>query len=205
MADRVEIGAVFGILTVQQKATSGWARWVCVCACGEVKILAANKLLSGNNRSCGCLKREALGNATRTHGRSNSKVTGYKDRTYGIWQAMRDRCSNSNRADWYRYGGAGVTVAPEWNEFIVFLADMGSAPAGMTLDRIDGSLGYSKENCRWATYKEQAINSSRAIVYTIGNKRDSISGWAKTWGVNRKKAKRMLACESGMGATYGDC
>jgi hypothetical protein len=191
------------MLTVQRKADVGWAKWVCRCACGAERVLVANILLSGNNRSCGCLKREVLGNATRTHGRANSRLTGYKYRTYGIWQAMRDRCNNPNRADWHRYGGAGITVTPEWDDFTVFLADMGAAPEGLTLDRIDGTLGYSKQNCRWATYKQQAINSSRATVYMVGGKRDSISGWARTWGISRTKAKRIL--ESGVGASYGDC
>jgi hypothetical protein len=191
----VEIGHVYGRLTVIAPADTGTAQWSCRCSCGSEVVLRANRLLRGNNKSCGCLKRSVLGDSTRTHGRANSKKSGYADRTYGIWQAMRDRCSNPNRHDWARYGGAGVTVVPEWHSFERFVADMGNAPAGLTLDRIDGTKGYGPENCRWATYKEQALNSKRAIVFELDGVRDSISGWARRWGISRDTAaKRLRGC-----------
>ena len=188
----VDVGNRYGRLTVIAPAAQGWAQWVCTCTCGSIVTLRANKLLSGNNKSCGCLKRSVLGDATRTHGRSNSRVSGYKDRTYGIWQAMRDRCSNPNRHDWYRYGGAGVTVAPQWASFEQFFADMGEAPLGRTLDRVDGNKGYEPGNCRWATPKEQALNSAKAHVFVVEGVADSISGWARRWKTTRWHAAKRL-------------
>jgi hypothetical protein len=188
----VNIGDIYGRLTVVKLADTGWAKWVCRCSCGAVVTLRANKLLSGNNKSCGCLKRMVLADATRTHGRANSSVSGYKDRTYGIWQAMRDRCSNPNRKDWHRYGGAGISVDASWESFSQFVSDMGNAPAGRTLDRIDGTRGYGPDNCRWATPREQSLNSSRSRVFEIEGVRDSISGWARRWGVGRAKALKLL-------------
>ena len=183
-------GKTFGRLEVIHRVKS--SRWGCKCTCGNTCVVLASHLLSGNKKSCGCLKRTVLGNATRTHGRSNSRVSGYKDRTYGIWQAMRDRCTNPNRADWNRYGGAGVTYDPSWDSFEQFVADMGNAPTGLTIDRIDGSEGYSPTNCRWATYKEQSLNSSKATLYTKEGVTDSISGWARRLNISRTKALKLL-------------
>jgi hypothetical protein len=191
MVGDVNIGDIFGNLTVLQKSSRGWARWICACKCGVQVCLAANKLCSGNNKSCGCEKRSVLGASTRTHGQSNSRITGYTNRTYGIWQAMRDRCSNPNRADWLRYGGAGIKVCDRWDtSYEAFLQDMGSAPVKKSIDRIDGTKGYNPDNCRWATAHEQAVNSSRSIVHEINGIRDSISGWARRWGVSRWRAKK---------------
>lgn len=77
---------------------------------------------------------------------------------YNSWKSMKNRCSNKN--DEY-YGGAGIGVCDRWlaeNGFRNFLADMGDRPVGKTLDRIDPTRGYSKENCRWADLSTQMYN-----------------------------------------------
>lgn len=89
-------------------------------------------------------------NATR-HGYSAKRSP-----TYNSWTAMRDRCLNSNNRKWPIYGGRGITICRRWDDFENFLADMGERPEGKTLDRISPDGHYDKENCRWATAKEQA-------------------------------------------------
>jgi hypothetical protein len=73
--------------------------------------------------------------------------------TYSSWQSMKRRCKPDQK-----YGQKGVTVCERWMSFENFLADMGERPEGTTLDRIDGSKGYSPENCRWATQEQQTAN-----------------------------------------------
>ena len=77
---------------------------------------------------------------------------------YSIWNSMKDRCLNSKHYAFKDYGGRGITVSEEWLNIDNFLKDMGERPKGLSLDRINNDMGYSKENCRWATWKEQSSN-----------------------------------------------
>ncbi len=81
--------------------------------------------------------------------------------THSSWGAMYKRCRNPKATGFERYGGAGVDICPEWMGefgFQNFIKDMGERPIGTTLDRIDGTKGYFKLNCRWATRHQQAAN-----------------------------------------------
>ena len=78
-----------------------------------------------------------------------------------------------------------VAVCDRWREsFDNFLVDMGERPDGKTLDRIDSNGDYCKENCRWATVKEQCNNTSRNVSITINGESRTPSQWADITGVS---------------------
>lgn len=76
---------------------------------------------------------------------------------------MWTRCTNPNVKSYKDYGGRGVQVCERWKNFEHFLADMGERPTARTLDRKNVNGDYKKSNCRWATRKEQAMNTRASI------------------------------------------
>jgi hypothetical protein len=151
----------FGRLTAIRRVGTryGRAEWLCLCDCGGSKTATTLSLQKGECNSCGCLRAEnarrcgALfdGTAHITHG-------GSKLPEYFVWKTMRRRASGKGTPkdrELYR----GITCCEEWKEFSRFLAEIGRRPSpNHSLDRIDNSKGYSRDNCRWATSKEQANN-----------------------------------------------
>ncbi len=98
--------------------------------------------------------------------------------TWHSWASMRKRCYNENSNRYRIYGGAGITVCPEWSSFDRFFKDMGVKPGGLTIERIDNTKGYYKENCKWATYKEQANNRSNNHVIEHSGVNLNLTEWA---------------------------
>ena len=146
-------GLEFGRLKIISRGggDKSGATWNCICVCGNNTEVASSKLRSGHTKSCGCLKKDTKSNLK--HGLAN------KSSTYKTWKEMRNRCNNPNATQYKWYGAKGIRVCKEWEDYAVFLEDMGDRPLGKTLDRIDPEIGYSKNNCRWATPKEQAITN----------------------------------------------
>lgn len=147
-------GARFGRLVAV--AYGGNRRWLCQCDCGVSKTIRSGDLTTGRTKSCGCLNRESVrdcGNKHRKHGLSVS-------RCYNTWHGMKKRCDNEKDKSYKYYGAKGIIYDQRWAQFENFLADMGEPPVGMSLDRIDSTGNYSKENCRWAPAIIQGQNKS---------------------------------------------
>lgn len=98
---------------------------------------------------------------------------------YGSWYAMKQRCGNPKSSSYKNYGGRGITYPEKWETFEGFSDDMGEFyKKGLTLERIDNNQSYSKENCRWATRKEQCSNMRKNVVIEYaGQKRTLIDWW----------------------------
>lgn len=108
---------------------------------------------------------------------------GRKTPTYLAWESMIRRCEMPSQESYPLYGGRGIKVCTRWHDFAAFLADVGEKPAGMSLDRIDGSRGYEPGNCRWATMKQQQRNRRGNRFLEHCGERLTVAEWAERVGV----------------------
>jgi hypothetical protein len=155
-------GQRFGRLTAIKSVGVRKGKWQARCDCGAVVIVGASRLRSGHVRSCGCLRPDELGNRRRKHGESHGP-----SRLYRIWASIRCRTRNMNNP---YYGGRGIKVCPEWDDFLAFRAWALSHGyrSVLSIDRKDNDQGYSPGNCRWATAKQQANNRGKRGSRTMG-------------------------------------
>lgn len=109
-------------------------------------------------------------------------------RLYNIWCNMKARCNNPNHTYYANYGGKGITVCDEWNDFISFQewALKNGYSDALTIDRIEVNEGYSPDNCRWASMKVQENNRSNNRLITFNGITMSVAKWAEKSGVPYK-------------------
>lgn len=135
-------------------------------------------------------------NHSYKHGKCRSKI-------YNVWAKMIARCTNPNSNRYENYAGRGITVCDSWLEsFENFYADMGDRPTPKhSIERINNDKGYSPDNCRWATNKEQANNKTTNVFITYLGTKKTIAQWCdesvsgvtittftrriKNWGIER--------------------
>lgn len=139
-------------------------QWLCLCNCGNKKIITGNRLRTNHTKSCGCLNAENLKKSNKTHGLSGNKE-------YRSWASMKARCYNPNDGKYKNYGGRGISVCKRWMKFENFLADMGTKPTpSHQIDRKNTNGSYEPANCRWVTPKENSQNRLNSKFWVVNGK-----------------------------------
>lgn len=172
------IGKKYNKLTCIKKDENKDKRYyIFRCDCGNEKSIIASNVKSGLSTSCGCVKLKG----------NNTKHGGKGTRLYHIWKSMRERCNNPNTNRHHIYHDRGIRICKEWDDFSVFRewSLKNGYTEELTIDRINGELGYCPENCRWSTYLEQANNTRNVKLLTHNGKTQSHSMWERELGLSR--------------------
>lgn len=164
------LGSRFGTLVVVEEhgaSEDRGALWVCRCDCGNRIIRATRELRRVKRAACQECHARHMSDKFSVHGMSRSR-DGRPDPLYKAWLSMRERCSNPAHPFYKNYGGKGVVICPEWDDFLPFKSwseangwrDIPDVPRGdrMSIDRIDPAGDYSPDNCRWVAHR---VNASR--------------------------------------------
>lgn len=152
------IGNIYGKWRVLRKAMScKRSKWVCKCECGKEKCVRGDILTAGKSKSCGC--NTNIWKLRTTHAQTRSI-------TYRSWMGMKRRGTGCEHKK--NYADRGIDLCASWHKFENFLSDMGERPSlQYSIERIDNSKGYSKDNCKWATKKEQQSNTRRNVFIEV--------------------------------------
>ena len=116
------------------------------------------------------------------NGKFISHVGFFHKDLHEVWSSMKKRCYNKTAINYKRYGGCGITVCIEWKDNVLNFYNWAlnnGWEKGLQLDRIDNSKGYSPDNCRFVTAKENANNRRSNFNVTYKGKTQSLKMWAE--------------------------
>ena len=107
----------------------------------------------------------------------------YDTKTYKTWSNMKVRCKGLNVSERCKKVYEKIDICKEWNDFNNFYRDMGEKPEGKTLERIDSNKGYTPDNCKWVSWKDQNKNTNRNRWLSFKGKKKILAEWARTLGI----------------------
>ena len=180
-------GRKFGWLTVvrfdhmKREGNHNRPYWMCLCRCGERKIVSSQALRSGSTRSCGCYRKGANHQRLFLGGKERSLL-------YSVLRMATVRCEDPECEFYHNYGARGIRVCDEWkgidgfNRFYEWALNHGYK-RGLTLDRIDNNKGYGPDNCRFVTRKFQSNNKRNNVYVTLDGTTKTLAEWCEFYNV----------------------
>ena len=153
--------------------------YLCKCECGNGIIVEKHNLISGNSKSCGCYNHDRIMERCYKH-------NGFKERLYGVYRGMLQRCNCKTHKHYANYGGRGIKVCDEWKDYNSFRewSINNGYKTELSIDRIDNNKGYSPDNCRWVTRVEQARNTRRSRIIEFNGERLTMIEWSNKIGIS---------------------
>lgn len=154
--------------------------YICECDCGSIRSVSLYELSNGHSKSCGCASKDRMVKRNFKHSLSRTDI-------YRVLRCMKERCYSFKHSSYKNYGGRGIGVCEEWQSnpesFVKWAMETGYR-RGLTIDRIDVNKGYSPDNCRWATRKEQVRNRTNTVFVHIDGIQYSLSEFCETHNIN---------------------
>ena len=184
------IGKKFGRLLVleetDKRSSNQTVIWKCKCDCGNIVYIDTSRLTSGNTKSCGCLSIESS-KVPKTIKHGDCNVNSEFHRLYYIWKGMRSRCNNKKGQKYKDYGGRGISVCEEWNEYINFKnwALSNGYRNNLTIDRINVDGNYEPSNCRWSDSITQMNNMRTNTHIEYNNETYTIAELARKYNLKQ--------------------
>ena len=212
VGDKVERLTIVKLVYYKPSTSSKITRKGCICLCSCVNYKCPSSLrslLDGDLKSCGCYCREIH---SEMMAKNNYKhgfcVRSCREPLYTIWAAMKDRATNINRPDSIHYAKKGITICPEWKEDYISFRNWAyqngyDEDQKLSIDRIDNSLGYSPNNCRWIKLSEQNSNKTNNRLLTYNGITKTITAWGNeqglTWDTINRRLKNGLSVGQALG------
>lgn len=184
-------GKRFGRLVVLERDFSmvgSRSYWKCKCDCGNECIVLGTNLTIGHTKSCGCFNVD--------HAMKHGKARSHKPtRLYTVWLNMRARCLIKTNNNYQHYGGRGISICDEWDEFSAFEKwalengyDESAERGKCTLDRIDVNGNYEPSNCRWVSSTIQQRNKRNTPTLKYRGEEKTLREWCEIFKVPYQRA-----------------
>lgn len=177
-------------VNLKAKPESKQVSFKCI-SCGKIETTRVDTFKRKINKNCAkCNQLEA--------GSKRVRCKNFDKRTYNVWSNLVRRCNDPNNNRYSEYGDRGISVCERWAEppphgYNNFTEDMGLAPVGLTLDRIDNDGNYELNNCRWVDYYVQANNRSNNRHLTYNGETMTLTQWARHAGIKTATLEKRLS------------
>lgn len=183
-------GQIFNMMTIikEVEPRKKQRQFLCKCQCGHIGKYVLVLLVNEQTKSCGCLRKSTFVERNTFHGKSRTKLN-------AVWQAMKQRCYNSNNINYTYYGGRGISVCNAWRNSMINFYDWAinnGYNEGLSIDRIDVNGNYEPSNCRWVKMDIQCRNKTANVFIEYNGENLCLQDWSNKLGINISTLNKRL-------------